>query len=135
MGLQKILLQQHVGTLCQAVVNVGDKVKKGDIVGLVGSTGASTGPHMHIEHIVNGEKVDPYDFYIKAGWTLDGAVPYEMGQKKGSFRDKVIDFQAYFNMTFEATNTFANILIAITKAINLVQKYALSLLLLDIHML
>ena len=32
MGLQKILLQQHVGTLCQAVVNVGDKVKKGQII-------------------------------------------------------------------------------------------------------
>ena len=117
------------GHLDDIWVNVGDKVKKGDIVGLVGSTGVSTGPHMHIEHIVNGERVDPYDFYIKAGWTLDGAVPYEMGQKKGSFRDKVIDFQAYFNMTFEAANTFANILIAITKAINLVQKYALSLLL------
>ncbi|UZG51989.1 M23 family metallopeptidase (plasmid) [Veillonella rogosae] len=117
------------GHLDDIWVNVGDIVKKGDIVGLVGNTGVSTGPHMHIEHIVNGERVDPYDFYIKAGWTLDGAVPYEMGQKKGSFRDKVIDFQAYFNMTFEAANIFANILIAVTKAINLVQKYALSLLL------
>lgn len=117
------------GHLDDIWVNVGDIVKKGDIVGLVGNTGVSTGPHMHIEHIVNGERVDPYDFYIKAGWTLDGAVPYEMGQKKGAFKDKVIDYQAYFNMTFEAANVFANILIAITKAINLVQKYALSLLL------
>lgn len=110
-------------------VTVGDKVKKGDIIALVGSTGKSTGDHMHIEHIVNGERIDPYDFYIKAGWTLDGAVPYEKGNKKGIFRDKIIDFQAYFNMTFEAANIFANILISITKAINLVQKYALSLLL------
>lgn len=117
------------GHLDDIWVNVGDKVKKGDIVGLVGNTGVSTGPHMHIEHIINGERVDPYDFYIKAGWTLDGAVPYEMGKRKDIFRDKVIDFQAYFNMTFEAANIFANILIAITKAINLVQKYALSLLL------
>lgn len=117
------------GHLDDIWVNVGDIVKKGDIVGLVGNTGVSTGPHMHIEHIVNGERVDPYDFYIKAGWTLDGAVPYEMGQKKGAFKDKVIDYQAYFNMTFKAANVFANILIAITKAINLVQKYALSLLL------
>ena len=117
------------GHLNDIWVNVGDNVKKGDIVGLVGNTGVSTGPHMHIEHIVNGERVDPYDFYIKAGWTLDGAVPYEMGQQKGAFKDKVIDYQAYFNMTFEAANVFANILIAITKAINLVQKYALSLLL------
>ena len=113
------------GHLNDIWVNVGDKVKKGDIIGLVGSTGTSTGDHMHIEHIVNGERVDPYDFYIKAGWTLDGAVPYEMGKRKGIFRDKVIDFQAYFNMTFEAAKTFANILIAI----NIVQKHALTLLL------
>lgn len=117
------------GHLNDIWVNVGDKVKKGDIVGLVGSTGRSTGDHMHIEHIVNGERIDPYDFYIKAGWTLDGAVPYEMGKRKGIFRDKVIDFQAYFNMTFEAAKTFANILITITKAINIVQKHALTLLL------
>ena len=117
------------GHLDDIWVNVGDKVKKGDIVGLVGNTGVSTGPHMHIEHIINGERVDPYDFYIKAGWTLDGAVPYEMGKRKGIFRDKVIDFQAYFNMTFEAAKTFANILIDITKAINIVQKHALTLLL------
>lgn len=117
------------GHLNDIWVNVGDKVKKGDIIGLVGSTGTSTGDHMHIEHIVNGERVDPYDFYIKAGWTLDGAVPYEMGKRKGIFRDKVIDYQAYFNMTFEAAKIFANILISITKAINIVQKYALTLLL------
>lgn len=117
------------GHLNDIWVNVGDKVKKGDIIGLVGSTGTSTGDHMHIEHIVNGERVDPYDFYIKAGWTLDGAVPYEMGKRKGIFRDKVIDYQAYFNMTFEAAKIFANILISITRAINIVQKYALTLLL------
>ena len=117
------------GHLKDIWVNVGDKVKKGDIIGLVGSTGTSTGDHMHIEHIVNGERVDPYDFYIKAGWTLDGAVPYEMGKRKGIFRDKVIDYQAYFNMSFEAAKIFANILISITKAINIVQKYALTLLL------
>lgn len=117
------------GHLNDIWVNVGDKVKKGDIIGLVGSTGTSTGDHMHIEHIVNGERVDPYDFYIKAGWTLDGAVPYEMGKRKGIFRDKVIDYQAYFNMTFESAKIFANILISITKAINIVQKYALTLLL------
>ena len=117
------------GHLNDIWVNVGDKVKKGDIIGLVGSTGTSTGDHMHIEHIVNGERVDPYDFYIQAGWTLDGAVPYEMGKRKGIFRDKVIDYQAYFNMTFEAAKIFANILISITKAINIVQKYALTLLL------
>ena len=52
------------GHLDDIWVNVGDIVKKGDIVGLVGNTGVSTGPHMHIEHIINGERVDPFYFYI-----------------------------------------------------------------------
>ena len=43
---------------------------------------------MHIEHIVNGERVDPYDFYIKAGWTLDGAVHMKRARKKESLEIK-----------------------------------------------
>ncbi|WP_332065695.1 M23 family metallopeptidase [Bartonella sp. CB189] len=37
----------------------GDKVKQGQIIGYVGSTGMATGPHCHFEIIVNGQKVDP----------------------------------------------------------------------------
>lgn len=40
-------------------VKVGQKVERGDVVGLSGSTGASTGPHLHFEVIVNDETVDP----------------------------------------------------------------------------
>jgi murein DD-endopeptidase MepM/ murein hydrolase activator NlpD len=54
------------GHLNQILVRPGDQVKQGQAIGLEGSTGYSTGPHVHFEVRVNGAPVDPLT-YLPAG--------------------------------------------------------------------
>ncbi len=52
------------GHMVKVKVAPGQKVKRGEIIGWVGSTGKSTGPHCHYEVHRNGDPVDPvYYFY------------------------------------------------------------------------
>ncbi|WP_026623103.1 M23 family metallopeptidase [Ensifer sp. WSM1721] len=53
------------------LVNVGDQVKADDVIGKSGSTGRSTGPHLHYEVRLNGQAVDPMRF-LRAGTKLAG---------------------------------------------------------------
>jgi murein DD-endopeptidase MepM/ murein hydrolase activator NlpD len=45
-------------------VRVGQKVRRGDIIGFVGSSGLSTAPHLHYEVLLNGRYVNPALYYF-----------------------------------------------------------------------
>ncbi len=47
------------------IVKAGQKVKRGQIIGYVGNTGISTGPHVHYEVLKNGEPVNPVNFFYQ----------------------------------------------------------------------
>lgn len=56
------------GHMVRIKVRIGQRVKRGEVVGWVGSTGKSTGPHCHYEVHINGNAVDPvYFFYNDLG--------------------------------------------------------------------
>jgi murein DD-endopeptidase MepM/ murein hydrolase activator NlpD len=51
------------GHMVKAVVKTGQAVQRGTVIGYVGNTGKSTGPHLHYEVIKNGDKIDPIHFF------------------------------------------------------------------------
>lgn len=55
-------LSTRYGHLQRIAVTNGQKVRKGDIIGYVGSTGRATGPHVHYEVRLNGQTLDPSRF-------------------------------------------------------------------------
>jgi murein DD-endopeptidase MepM/ murein hydrolase activator NlpD len=62
-------LATRYGHLSQIDVKVGQTVRIGEVIGRIGSTGRSTGPHLHYETRVNGEAIDPQKF-LRAGLRL-----------------------------------------------------------------
>ena len=50
------------GHLSRILAKEGQKIKAGDVIGLLGSTGRSTGPHVHYEVMKNGKRMDPETF-------------------------------------------------------------------------
>jgi len=68
-------------------VKIGEKVKRGDVIGYVGSTGTSTAPHCHYEVIKNGEKINPMNFFF------NDLTPEEY--------EKIIELSSQSNQSFD----------------------------------
>ena len=68
-------------------VRKGEKVKRGDVIGYVGSTGTSIAPHLHYEVIKNGEKINPMNFFF------NDLTPEEY--------EKVIELSSQSNQSFD----------------------------------
>jgi murein DD-endopeptidase MepM/ murein hydrolase activator NlpD len=63
----------HMSAFARGIA-AGTRVRQGQVIGYVGSTGLSTGPHVHYEVLVNGRFVDPVRIKLPRGRSLDGAV-------------------------------------------------------------
>ena len=61
------------GHLSRFAVRAGERVSRGEVIGYVGSTGLSTGPHLHWEVWKNGKTVNPRSISLSSVATLSGA--------------------------------------------------------------
>ena len=59
-------LQTRFAHMSDIAVKAGTRIKKGDIIGYVGSTGRSTGPHLHYEVRVDGQAVNPVPYMVES---------------------------------------------------------------------
>lgn len=53
--------------MTERMAKLGDTVKQGQVIGTCGTTGASTGPHLHLELYVGGTQIDPLPYFSNAG--------------------------------------------------------------------
>ena len=93
--------ETRYGHLSRFAVEKGQAVKKGDVLGYVGSTGRSTGPHLHYEVLINGKAVDP----TKASFLIDevkiAAAAQKSEERLQEFGDKAANSIAQINAEFD----------------------------------
>ncbi|MGI9413458.1 MAG: M23 family metallopeptidase [Hyphomicrobiales bacterium] len=75
----------HMSRFSKGLV-AGSRVRQNQVIGYVGSTGRSTGAHLHYEVLVKGKQVDPMKLRMPTGRQLDGDILNAFNKEKGRVR-------------------------------------------------
>ena len=94
-------LTTKYGHCSQLLVSVGQEVKAGDVIAKVGSTGNSTGPHLHLEVLVDGQYLNPL-YFADTGDTGSTGLPAIGAGGGGSYFDYDIPPEALADEQFAA---------------------------------
>jgi len=73
--------------MSKILVRPGQKVSRGDLIGYVGNTGTSTGPHLHYEVLKGGKPVNPVNYYYNDLTPEEYQTMLEISSKAGQSFD------------------------------------------------